>query len=72
MARNSGSFHEAISYSNNFKLPLIFVIEDNSKSVNTPTKLVWGQKRKSIPQNCIYYKYKLSYPHHGIGKFINF
>ena len=42
MASHTGIFHECTKYAKNFNLPISFVIEDNSYSVNTPTREVWG------------------------------
>ena len=67
----TGVFHEAYKYSQNYNLPLQFVVEDNNLSVHTPTDIAWG-KRMNIPENVIYYNYKMSYPHHGTGKWVNF
>ena len=53
----------------------MFVIEDNSKSTNTPTKKVWGKtvdQRILSSKKVIYYSYKLDYPHHGTGKWVLF
>ncbi len=73
MTSNTGIFHEAHKYSLNFDLPITFIIEDNGKSTNTPTDKVWGNKNSKITSpKIIYYKYKLSYPHHGTGKWVLF
>ena len=72
MTFETGFFHEVYKYSRNFKLPLEFVIEDNGKSTNTPTKVAWGRKKLNYPKDVIYYKYKLNYPHHGTGKWVAF
>ena len=72
MAFHLGIFNEAMQLSQNLKLPIYFVIEDNGFSVNSPTEKTWGSNQIKIPSNCIYYKYKLSFPHHGIGKYVNF
>lgn len=71
MTMETGIFHEAYKYSQNFNLPLQFVVEDNNLSVHTPTDIAWG-KRMDVPENIIYYSYKMSYPHHGTGKWVNF
>lgn len=71
MTYETGVFHEAYKYSQNFKLPLQFVVEDNDMSTNTKTSKVWGKKTGKL-KNVIYYKYKRKYPHHGIGKWILF
>ncbi|OUX37097.1 MAG: hypothetical protein CBE33_04120 [Candidatus Pelagibacter sp. TMED273] len=71
MTYETGMFHECYKYAHNFKLPIKFIVEDNSISTNTPTKIAWGGKQK-ILKNIYYYKYKRKYPHHGIGKWILF
>lgn len=73
MTSKMGIFYEAYNFSRNFNLPLEFVIEDNGKSVYTDTKKVWGiTKNTKLPKDIFYYKYKLDYPHHGTGKFVEF
>lgn len=71
MTLESGIFQEAYKYSQNFNLPLQFVVEDNNNSVHTNTEEVWG-KRSPIPTGVVYYKYDMKYPHHGTGKWVNF
>jgi pyruvate dehydrogenase E1 component alpha subunit len=41
MSAETGAFHEALKYSVNHNLPITFVVEDNAKSVCTPTREVW-------------------------------
>ena len=76
MTSETGIAHENIKYSTNKKLPIHFIIEDNSKSVCTNTKKVWSLKKltyqKSSNKKVTYYKYKLKYPHSGAGKRIQF
>ena len=71
MTFETGVFHEAYKYCKNFDLPLQWVIEDNEMSVHTPTDMAWGVRQK-IPDDVIYYKYEMGYPHHGTGKWVNF
>ena len=71
MTFETGIFHECYKYAKNFKLPLQWVMEDNNMSVHTETDMAWGKKQK-IPKDIIYYKYKMKYPHHGTGKWVNF
>jgi pyruvate dehydrogenase E1 component alpha subunit len=71
MTMETGVFWEAYKYSQNLNLPLQFVVEDNNLSVHTPTDVAWG-KRMNVPNNVIYYSYKMEYPHHGTGKWVNF
>ena len=42
MSYNSGVFYEALKYTENCNLPVIFVIEDNGLSTNTPTQQAWN------------------------------
>jgi len=67
-----GVFYEAYNYSRNFKLPLEIVIEDNFKSVESNTKKVWNFNKINFPKDIFYYSYKLGYPHHGTGKWVDF
>ena len=75
MTSHTGVFFECLKYSEFNNLPIMFVIEDNSKSTNTPTKKVWGKtvdQRILSSKKVIYYSYKLDYPHHGTGKWVLF
>lgn len=73
MTYETGVFHETYKYSNNFKLPIRFVIEDNGLSTNTPTTKAWGAKFKILKKkNIIRYSYKRNFPHHGTGSWILF
>lgn len=77
MTSETGIVHESIKYSQNHNLPIHFIIEDNSLSVCTDTKLSWGIKRLTF-EDCdndyvTYYKYNSTkYPHAGSGKRIQF
>ena len=71
MTAEVGVFHESYKYAKNFGLPLQWVIEDNNMSVHTPTDMAWGSKQMT-PDDVIYYKYEMEYPHHGTGKWVNF
>ena len=74
MASFTGAMHESLTYATNFDLPITFVIEDNEKSVETPTYEAWNCKSnpyKNHPK-VKYYQYELTYPHSGTGKFIEF
>ena len=76
MTSETGIFHECLKYSKNFNLPIHFIIEDNSLSVCTDTKKTWALKNLSHSNKrdpyISYYKYKLTYPHSGAGKRIEF
>lgn len=84
MSAETGIFHEAYKYSLNHNLPITFVIEDNFKSVCTPTDYVWKRDRPYYleskykggilrQKNLIYYQYtNKKYPHAGAGKRVQF
>ncbi len=77
MSAETGSFHEAIKYAVNFDLPVTFVVCDNSVSVLTKTREVWGApdpwfKNTKYEKKIIYFKYTSAYPHSGLGKMIKF
>jgi pyruvate dehydrogenase E1 component alpha subunit len=71
MASRTGIFYECVRYAEGFDLPITYVVEDNGKSVNTPTTEVWGLDYKG--DKIRYYKYvRTKYPHSGTGKWIEF
>ena len=86
MAFLTGIAHESIRYTINHDLPINWIIEDNKKSVGTPTQDVWKEdpknlffyygktitEKKSENVGMIYYEYQLDFPHSGVGKFISF
>jgi len=69
MASHMGIVREANEYAMGHNLPIKFVVEDNRRAVYTPTRLVWGKQQVKKEQKMSYTRV---YPHHGIGKFINF
>lgn len=72
MAFETGGFYEMHKYATNYDLPIVFVIEDNGISTNTPTIETWGGVKRDIPDNVIWYSYKNKWPHYGTGKWITF
>ncbi len=77
MTSETGIVHECIKYSQNHKLPIHFIIEDNSLSVCTDTKKTWGLDRLTYENTnddyITYYRYNSAkYPHAGSGKRIQF
>jgi len=70
-AAHCGVVFESIKYSYYHKLPIIFIIEDNNRSVYTKTSDVWGIKNKDYffnfykKKNIIYYRYEPLYKHYG-------
>jgi len=84
MSAETGHFHEAYKYSVNHNLPITFIVEDNRKSVCTPTPHIWN---RNLPyflesnynggilkqKNLYYYQYSnTKYPHAGAGKRVQF
>jgi|TARA_R110000824_G_scaffold142135_3_gene309066 pyruvate dehydrogenase E1 component alpha subunit len=85
MSAETGHFHEAYKYSLNHKLPITFIVEDNKKSVCTPTNKIWGRELPYYLENneykggilklpnLYYYQYdNKKYPHAGAGKRVQF
>lgn len=84
MSAETGAFHEAYKYSVNHDLPIIFVVEDNRKSVCTPTPEIWGRETPYYldseyqggilkQKHIYYYRYKNEkYPHAGAGIRVQF
>ena len=84
MSSETGHFHEAYKYSLNHDLPITFIVEDNKKSVCTPTQEIWGRETPYYldshymggileQKNLLYYQYdNTKYPHAGAGKRVQF
>jgi pyruvate dehydrogenase E1 component alpha subunit len=84
MSAETGAFHEAYKYSVNHDLPITFVVEDNRKSVCTPTPSIWGRDMPYFleqeytggimkQKNLYYYQYTNDkYPHAGAGMRVQF
>lgn len=76
MTSETGIAHECIKYSLLHDLPIIFIIEDNNKSVCTDTKQVWNTDQLTYQDfehpNVYYYSYETKYPHAGAGKRVQF
>lgn len=84
MSAETGSFHESYKYSLNNELPITFIVEDNGKSVCTPTSSVWKRETPYYletkysggihrQKNLLYYQYEnTKYPHAGAGKRVQF
>lgn len=70
MSAETGAFHEAAKYAKRNDLPITFIIENNEKSVESPTQKVWGEL--DTP-NIIRYSYtNTKYPHAGAGVRVQF
>jgi pyruvate dehydrogenase E1 component alpha subunit len=84
MSAETGAFHEAYKYSLNHSLPITFIVEDNKKSVCTPTPNIWGRDTPYYlnseynggvlkQKNLYYYQYtNEKYPHAGAGIRVQF
>ena len=84
MGFHTGIAYESIKYSIGHNLPITFVIEDNGKSVGTPTFNAWYMATYSVYElmckmahgsknvKIEYYKYESKYPHAGTGTFVEF
>lgn len=72
MTAQTGMAMECHNYAKEHDLPVVWIVEDNSKSVCTNTKDVWPEYRGIKPDH--YYQWDLSqhYPHSGAGKRIEF
>ena len=70
MASTTGIFHECMLLASGWDLPITFVIENNSYSVDTPTDEAWGTF--SEIRQPIVYRYERVYPHSGAGKWVTF
>jgi len=84
MSAETGAFHEAYKYSLNHNFPITFVVEDNKKSVCTPTPDIWNRDQPYYlnskyeggilkQPNLYYYQYTNDkYPHAGAGMRVQF
>ncbi len=82
MTFRSGIAYECITYADNFKLPITWVVEDNGVSVCTDTCKSWGLSHELRPSegsmkvfnsgNIRCYEYQSKYPHAGAGKRVQF
>lgn len=73
MTSETGIYYECRKYAFRQKLPILWVIEDNGKSTNTPTEEAWGKPDYLYVGGIdYYYRYQSKWPHSGTGTFINF
>jgi pyruvate dehydrogenase E1 component alpha subunit len=72
MAARMGVTYESMTYAVNHELPVLWVIEDNGKSVETYTEAAWGGPLILRHETVVHYKYNLTRPHVGVGKFVAF
>jgi TPP-dependent pyruvate/acetoin dehydrogenase alpha subunit len=72
MAFETGGFYEMHKYAERYDLPIIFIVEDNGVSTNTPTEATWNDVKRDIPNDVIWYSYEKQWPHYGTGKWVIF
>ena len=70
MAARGGAFHEARQYAEGHDLPIVFVIEDNGLSCNSPTAHCWGESGAGGKVRA--YAYVREWPHTGIREWVQF
>ena len=72
MTSLTGIFNECLRYTENFDIPIHFIIEDNNLSVLTDTRETWGSGY--IPESLFitHYQYESHWPHAGAGKRVQF
>jgi len=71
-ASQMGQFNEAVKYADGYKLPIVFIIENNKIGCETPLYSVWPLCSIHPSKRIIYYEYTRIYPHYGVGKWIIF
>ncbi len=78
MAGSGGIFHDCLQYAVASSLPIVFIIENNLYSTDTPSYRAWNMskdlytaklKRYALehPEFVIYYEYERIYPHYGVS-----
>lgn len=78
MTAETGIAHECIKYARNYCLPVCWIVEDNSLSVCTDTKVAWAGQTDwndiagDEHYDTLYYQYHSKYPHAGAGKRVEF
>jgi len=74
-AEDEGHFYEAVRYVDGWKLPCIFIIEDNDRSVSASVEERHGTSYRIQWPSCVErYHYTPTYPHggNGSGRWIQF
>ena len=73
MAAEMGIFYECVKYCARHHLRVVFWVEDNGLSTNTPTQEVWGGEwTGSVHKHYLRYEYERVLPHINVGKFVVF
>jgi TPP-dependent pyruvate/acetoin dehydrogenase alpha subunit len=76
-ASDEGWTQEAIKYAAMMDLPILYIFEDNDRSVCTTMKQRWGSNKDELNQSVIkskllHYSYDCTWPHSGAGKWVTF
>lgn len=73
MTAHGGMFHECRKYAVRNRLPIMFIVENNGKSVCTDTEQAWGVLDEERLEGLTWeYEYKLPWPHAGAGTRVQF
>lgn len=75
MVAQMGIFYESVKYARNFDLPVMFIVENNHRSVLTDTEKVWNGSEglwAEYYSNVREYEYELSWPHSGVKQLAGF
>ena len=76
-AADEGWFTEALKYAVTMDLPIVYVLEDNNRSVESSTKQRWGVDYRytndsRFRSKLLVYEYNCGYPHTGDGEWVTF
>lgn len=69
---DTGHFIEAVRFGYGRELPLTFIVEDNDLAVQSTKEMRWEHPLSLNMDNIIEYHYKRTYPHVGVGEFVEF
>jgi TPP-dependent pyruvate/acetoin dehydrogenase alpha subunit len=72
MTALGGAYHEVQRYARGHQLPLSLVVEDNGKSVGTPTLEAWGVDEPGRWPYVERHMYDNPWPHAGAGQWVKF
>ena len=72
-ATDEGFFSEAVKYATTMDLPILYIIENNNRSVGTSIEQRWGAKVEfHTNSKVMVYNYICGYPHAGCGEWVTF
>ncbi len=76
MSAETGTFSECHRYARALELPLTYVVEDNDRSIGSPTREVWRTERLSFEdlndRHVRTYRHENPWPHAGAGQRVRF